>query len=53
MFLKEFTQVQATFLKAKLMKYNLVRHKLLKQVFAIAKSGLIYDGNYKSILVKN
>ncbi|SDH72003.1 hypothetical protein SAMN04489796_1044 [Winogradskyella thalassocola] len=30
-----------------------VCNKLLKQVFAIAKSGLIYDGNYKSILVKN
>ena len=27
--------------------------KLLKQAFALAKSGLIYDGNYKSTLVKN
>ncbi len=26
---------------------------LLKQAFAIAKSGLIYDGNYKSTLVKH
>ena len=25
----------------------------LKQAFAIAKSGLIYDGEYKSTLVKN
>jgi len=25
----------------------------LKQAFAIAKSGLIYDDNYKSVLVKN
>ena len=28
-------------------------NKLLKQAFAIAKSGLIYDGEYKSALVKN
>ena len=28
-------------------------NKLLKQAFAIAKSGLIYDGEYKSTLVKN
>ncbi|MFT7073773.1 MAG: hypothetical protein ACJAX3_002773 [Patiriisocius sp.] len=28
-------------------------YKLLKQAFAIAKSGLIYDGEYKSTLVKN
>ncbi|EPR74529.1 Mobile element protein [Winogradskyella psychrotolerans RS-3] len=26
---------------------------LLKQAFALAKSGLIYDGNYKSTLVKH
>jgi len=25
---------------------------LLKQAFAVAKSGLIYDGNYRSVLVK-
>ncbi len=30
-----------------------VCNKLLKQVFAIAKSELIYDGNYKSTIVKN
>jgi transposase len=30
-----------------------VCNKLLKQAFAIAKSGLIYDGEYKSMLVKN
>jgi transposase len=30
-----------------------VCNKLLKQAFAIAKSGLIYDGEYKSTLVKN
>jgi transposase len=30
-----------------------VCHKLLKQAFSIAKSGLIYDGEYKSTLVKN
>jgi transposase len=30
-----------------------VCNKLLKQVFAIAKSGLIYDDSYKSTLVKN
>jgi transposase len=30
-----------------------VCNKLLKQAFAIATSGLIYDKNYKSILVKN
>jgi transposase len=28
-------------------------HKLLKQAFAIAKSGLIYDKEYKSTLVRN
>ena len=30
-----------------------VCNKLLKQAFAIAKPGLIYDGEYKSTLVKN
>jgi hypothetical protein len=30
-----------------------VCNKLLKQAFAIATSGLIYDNTYKSILVKN
>ena len=30
-----------------------VCNKLLKQAFAIAKSGLIYDGKYKSTIVKN
>jgi transposase len=30
-----------------------VCNKLLKQAFTIAKSGLIYDGEYKSTLIKN
>jgi transposase len=30
-----------------------VCNKLLKQAFAIAKSGLIYDKEYKSTLVRN
>jgi len=30
-----------------------VCNKLLKQAFAVAKSGLIYDENFKSVLVKN
>jgi hypothetical protein len=30
-----------------------VSSKRLKQAFAIAKSGLIYDATYKSTLVKN
>ena len=30
-----------------------VCNKLQKLVFAIAKLGLIYDNNYKSVLVKN
>ena len=30
-----------------------VCNKLLKQAFAISKSGLIYDDSYKSVLVKN
>jgi len=30
-----------------------VCNKLLKQAFAIAKSGLVYDENYRSTLIKN
>ncbi|HEA29473.1 MAG TPA: IS110 family transposase, partial [Leeuwenhoekiella sp.] len=30
-----------------------VCNKLLKQAFAVAKSGLVYDGNYRSTLIKN
>ena len=30
-----------------------IYNKLLKQAFAIVKSGLIYDGSCRSILVKN
>jgi transposase len=30
-----------------------VCNKLLKQAFAIAKSGLLYDKEYKSTLVRN
>jgi transposase len=30
-----------------------VCNKLLKQAFAIAKSGLIYDDSYRGVLVKN
>ena len=30
-----------------------VCNKLLKQAFAVAKSGLIYDQNYRSTLVRN
>jgi len=29
-----------------------VCNKLLKQAFAVAKSGLIYDENYQSVLAK-
>ena len=29
-----------------------VCNKLLKQAFAVAKSGLIYDENYRSVLAK-
>ena len=39
--------------KSKKLALIAVCNKLLKQAFAIAKSGLIYDDNYKSILVKN
>jgi hypothetical protein len=30
-----------------------VCNKLLKQAFAVAKSGLIYDENHQSVLAKN
>jgi transposase len=39
--------------KSKKLALIAVCNKLLKQAFAIAKSGLIYDGEYKSMLVKN
>ena len=39
--------------KSKKLVLNAVCNKLLKQAFAIAKSGLIFDGAYKSTLVKN
>ena len=39
--------------KSKKLALIAVCNKLLKQAFAIAKSGLIYDGEYKSTLVKN
>ena len=39
--------------KSKKLALIAVCNKLLKQAFAIAKSGFIYDNNYKSILVKN
>jgi transposase len=39
--------------KSKKLALIAVCNKLLKQAFAIAKSGLIYDGNYRSVLVKN
>ena len=39
--------------KSKKLALIAVCNKLLKQAFAIAKSGLIYDGNYRSTLVKN
>lgn len=39
--------------KSKKLALIAVCNKLLKQVFAITKSGLIYDDNYKSTLVKN
>jgi transposase len=43
------------FAKGKRKKLALIAvcNKLLKQAFAIAKSGLIFDGAYKSTLVKN
>jgi transposase len=39
--------------KSKKLALIAVCNKLLKQAFAIAKSGLIYDDTYKSTLVKN
>ncbi len=39
--------------KSKKLALIAVCNKLLKQAFAIAKSGLIYDATYKSTLVKN
>ena len=39
--------------KSKKLALIAVCNKLLKQAFAIAKSGLTYDNNYRSILVKN
>jgi transposase len=39
--------------KSKKLALIAVCNKLLKQAFAIAKSGLTYDNNYKSVLVKN
>ncbi|QXP65732.1 IS110 family transposase [Polaribacter sp. AHE13PA] len=39
--------------KSKKLTLIAVCNKLLKQAFAIAKSGLTYDNNYRSVLVKN
>ena len=39
--------------KSKKLALIAVCNKLLKQAFAIAKSGLLYDDSYRSILVKN
>jgi transposase len=39
--------------KSKKLALIAVCNKLLKQAFSIAKSGLIYDSNYRSTLVKN
>ena len=39
--------------KSKKLALIAVCNKLLKQVFAIAKSGLIYDDTYRSTLAKN
>ncbi len=38
--------------KSKKLALMAVCNKLLKQAFAIAKSGLIYDQNYQSVLIK-
>ena len=45
----------STVVKGKRKKLALIAvcNKLLKQAFAIAKSGLIYDDIYRSTLVKN
>jgi transposase len=39
--------------KSKKLALIAVCNKLLKQAYAIAKSGLIYDDSYRSVLVKN
>ena len=39
--------------KSKKLALIAVCNKLLKQAFAVAKSGLQYDENYKSVLAKN
>jgi len=39
--------------KSKKLALIAVCNKLLKQAFAIAKSGLKYDENYRSVLVQN
>ncbi|KKL53809.1 hypothetical protein LCGC14_2271660, partial [marine sediment metagenome] len=39
--------------KSKKLALMAVCNKLLKQAFAVAKSGLVYDGNYRSTLIKN
>ncbi len=39
--------------KSKKLALIAVCNKLLKQAFAIAKSGLVYDDSYRSTLVKN
>ena len=39
--------------KSKKLALIAVCNKLLKQAFAIAKSGLIYDDSYRSVLVNN
>ena len=39
--------------KSKKLALIAVCNKLLKQAFAIAKSGLTYDNNYRSVLLKN
>ncbi len=39
--------------KSKKLALIAVCNKLLKQAFAIAKSGLIYDETYRNTLVKN
>jgi len=39
--------------KSKKLALMAVCNKLLKQAFAVAKSGLIYDENHRSTLIKN
>jgi len=39
--------------KSKKLVLLVVCNKLLKQAFAVAKSGLPYDEDYRSILAKN